>query len=105
MNDGYKCTKVDAGELLKQAVRKMTRPGEKKKQGKTKVQAGTLLRKVKALDKLVKEAEKAGKKHVEYGTAICHIRSEGGGGQLTIGYIVFNRFSPGVELNFIDISF
>ena len=72
-NDGYKCTKVDAGELLKQAVRKMTRPREKKKDrqsGRTvKVQAGSLLRKVQALDKLVKAGEDAGEKHVEYGTA------------------------------------
>ena len=67
-NDGFKCTKVDAAELLRQAVRKMTRPKDKRPKDKVKKreQPGTLWRKVQALNKLVKAAEKAGEEHVEY---------------------------------------
>ena len=72
-NEGFKCTKVDAAELLRQAVRKMTRPKDKRpkdKKIKKREQPGTLWRKVQALNKLVKAAEKAGEEHLEHGESV-----------------------------------
>ena len=85
--DGYKCHAVNAKELLKQAVFKMTKPPSKSSKNKNKnsnnnknfpknkkASGGTLWKKVNALEKLVKAAEKAGEEHKEKGIHITYMQ-------------------------------